>query len=180
MSVRCGHLLGYFLRSIASKFPVTFSVVTALTVLLTLPSKLSSSTSTGMVSNVLACNVRVYVSLGWFPIQSSIHFNFQDHRNCSKSTKTTISIVCCRSRVRSLSFFTRLLPRFAPRMVSAATLWDSASCNTNSLRVSTDFQLWSSYIQRWYWAIIASFNFLHKLAYNVTTSLFKVNYSNIQ
>ena len=60
MPLRCGHLLACFLQSIASKFPVTLSVVNALTVLLTLPSKLSSSTSTGIVSNVSVWPFRTF------------------------------------------------------------------------------------------------------------------------
>ena len=63
---------------------------------------------------------------------------------------------------------TFLFDEVTPRMVSDATVWDSASCNTNSLRVATDFQRWFSNIQRWYWASIPLFNFLHKLMYNVS------------
>ena len=68
-------------------------------------------------------------------------------------------------RLRLESTF--LFDEVTPRMVSDATVWNSASCNTNSLRVSTDSQRWFSNIQRWYWASIPSFNFLHKLMYNV-------------
>lgn len=60
--LRWGQLWAYLPQSIASKVPVTFSVVNALTVFVTVPSQLLISTSIGVVSNVSVWPFRTFTA----------------------------------------------------------------------------------------------------------------------
>ena len=59
------HFAAYFPQLITFMFPVTRSAVNALMVVFTFPSKLSNSTSTGVVSKVSVCPLRTFTVTLW-------------------------------------------------------------------------------------------------------------------